>query len=92
VHVLSPIDSGCNQSPPWQLSGNHVRSGKGHADWVYLVLTLTVEGFRGIGGMINGQLLEVGTLQFSFEMTCKQDCELLLMQVLSTYILLESEG
>jgi len=75
------LDTGCSQSPAWQLNGDHVRSGKGHADWVYLVMTVTVDGFRGIGGIINGQLIEVGRLIFTFEMSCLHDCELLLMQV-----------
>lgn len=44
-------------------------------------MTLTVDGFRGIGGIINGELIEVGRLSFTFEMTCRHDCELLLMQV-----------
>ena len=75
------IDSGCSKAPSWQLAGNSVTSGKGHAEWVYLVLTLTVNGFRGRGGIVNGEPLEVGRLSFSFEMKCLHDCELLLMQV-----------
>ena len=78
------LDNGCNQAPAWQLNGNSVVSGKGHADWVYLVMTLTVNGFRGRGGIVNGELLEVGRLSFSFEIQCAHDCELILMQVIRT--------
>ncbi|CAG7786969.1 unnamed protein product [Allacma fusca] len=77
---ISPESNGCNQAPAWRLNGTSVVSGTGHADWVYLVMTLIVNGFRGRGGIVNGELLEVGRLSFSFEMKCAHDCELIFMQ------------
>ncbi|ODM99963.1 hypothetical protein Ocin01_06725 [Orchesella cincta] len=82
VHTtcISPEGNGCSSSPAWQLNGKYIQSGKGHASWVYLVMTVSVGGFRGLGGMINGELLEVGRLDFTFEVKCAHDCELLFMQ------------
>jgi len=79
--VCVNIDAGCSKSPAWELYGNYTQTGKGHAKWVYLVMTLSVSGFRGLGGIINGELLEVGRVKFEFEMKCAHDCELLFMQV-----------
>ncbi|OXA45682.1 hypothetical protein Fcan01_19695 [Folsomia candida] len=80
ITCISPEDTGCSNSPSWELHGNYTQTGKGHAKWVYLVMTLSVGGFRGIGRIINGELHEVGRVTFQFEMSCANDCELLFMQ------------
>ncbi len=80
------IDTGCSNSPSWELHGNYTQTGKGHEKWVYLVMTLSVGGFRGFGRIINGQLVEIGRVTFKFEINCAHDCELLFMQVSSTYL------
>ena len=41
---LSMDESGCATNEGWQVSGDHVHSGHGHQDNVYLVMTLEVDG------------------------------------------------
>ena len=63
------------------MAGEYVHSGRGHADGVYLVLSLAVAGFRSAGGVRNGAARQVGDVSFSFEVDCKTDCEFAFMQV-----------
>ncbi|XP_043246470.1 endosome/lysosome-associated apoptosis and autophagy regulator family member 2-like isoform X2 [Amphibalanus amphitrite] len=71
---------GCSSSKSWQAAGDHVHSGRGQADGVYLVLSLVVAGFRSAGGVQNGAARQVGDVSFSFEVDCKRDCEFAFMQ------------
>ncbi|XP_037070770.1 endosome/lysosome-associated apoptosis and autophagy regulator family member 2-like [Pollicipes pollicipes] len=71
---------GCSTSEGWQPAGEYVHSGRGHADGVYLVLSLVVAGFRSSGGLLNGAARQVGAVSFAFEVDCKTDCEFAFMQ------------
>ena len=63
------------------MAGEYVHSGRGHADGVYLVLSLAVDGFRSAGGLQDGAARQVGDVSFSFEVDCKTDCDFAFMLV-----------
>ncbi|XP_063598992.1 endosome/lysosome-associated apoptosis and autophagy regulator family member 2-like isoform X2 [Penaeus indicus] len=78
---MSSDDIGCNNSEGWQVAGDHIHSGRGHADDAYLVLSLKVGGFRG--REMGGRPMEVGRISFTFELSCASDCEFVFMEASS---------
>ncbi|CAL4108298.1 unnamed protein product [Meganyctiphanes norvegica] len=76
---MSADDTGCSSAEGWQLGGDHIHSGRGHADDAYLVLSLKVGGFRGREGFVSGRPMEVGKISFTFELSCTSDCEFVFM-------------
>ena len=62
--------SGCTTAAAWLPSGDHVRTGQGHAPDAYLILSLKIEkGFRGSA-----------SISFTFQLDCKADCQFVFMQ------------
>ncbi|XP_014663683.1 PREDICTED: UPF0577 protein KIAA1324-like homolog isoform X2 [Priapulus caudatus] len=76
--------TGCATPEGWQLAGDRVHSGLGHADDVYLVLSLQLNGFRSARAL--SKLTEVGRVSFVFELHCTADCYLYFIQDKSTVI------
>lgn len=69
------------------MAGDHISSGKGHADDSYLILSLKIGGFGGTESVINGKPSEVARLSFVFEMDCDDtkgpsECQLYLGMVM----------
>ncbi|KAK3864258.1 hypothetical protein Pcinc_028364 [Petrolisthes cinctipes] len=77
---MSADDMGCSTMDGWQVGGDHIHSGRGHADDAYLVLSLKVGGFRGREGFVSGRPMEVGRISFTFELSCASDCEFVFME------------
>ncbi|XP_071960106.1 endosome/lysosome-associated apoptosis and autophagy regulator family member 2-like isoform X2 [Antedon mediterranea] len=77
---LSMYGNGCATDDGWALSGNHIHSGQGHSDDVYLVLSVSTAGFRSKEGYFNGGAIEVGTVKFEFELQCVGDCLLFFLE------------
>ncbi|XP_047736368.1 endosome/lysosome-associated apoptosis and autophagy regulator family member 2 [Hyalella azteca] len=77
---MSADDAGCGPSDGWSPGGDHMHSDRGHADDAYLVLSLKVGGFRGRGGFVNGQPMEVGRISFTFQLDCSSECEFVFME------------
>ncbi|XP_042213922.1 endosome/lysosome-associated apoptosis and autophagy regulator family member 2-like isoform X1 [Homarus americanus] len=76
-----PADEvGCSKSDGWQVGGEYIHSGRGHADDAYLVLSLKVGGFRGREGFVSGMPMEVGRISFTFELKCASDCKFVFME------------
>uniref|UniRef100_A0A8C2JTC4 KIAA1324 like n=1 Tax=Cyprinus carpio TaxID=7962 RepID=A0A8C2JTC4_CYPCA len=72
-------NNNCDGLNGWEAAGDHVQSGVGRSDNDYLILTLTVPGFklpvsvRGVSGS------EYGRVTFEFETSCSSDCEFYFM-------------
>ncbi|XP_046636514.1 endosome/lysosome-associated apoptosis and autophagy regulator family member 2-like isoform X2 [Daphnia pulicaria] len=63
--------TGCTTAAAWLTSGDHLRTGHGHAPDSYLILSLKIEkGFRA------GR----GTVSFTFQLDCEGDCQFVFMQ------------
>lgn len=80
------IETGCATPEGWQLAGESIDSGIGHADDVYLVLSLELGGltqdytsFRSSEG--RGKTTEIGRVSFVFELQCSADCALYFFKV-----------
>ncbi|XP_022081097.1 UPF0577 protein KIAA1324-like homolog isoform X2 [Acanthaster planci] len=73
---LSLSGFGCSDEAGWQLADDHIHSGKGHADDVYLVLDLGLEGMQTEEGYYEGKAEELGVLSFWFSLECTSDCAL----------------
>ncbi|XP_064632414.1 endosome/lysosome-associated apoptosis and autophagy regulator family member 2-like isoform X4 [Lineus longissimus] len=71
---MSMDKSGCATTNGWIPTGDHITSGKGHADDAYLVLSLNVGGFKGNEGSFQGQAAEIAQLSFVFELNCTTKC------------------
>ena len=64
--------SGCTTAAAWLTSGDHLRTGHGHAPDSYLILSLKIEkGFRAGRGAVS----------FTFQLDCEGDCQFVFMQV-----------
>ncbi|XP_072181898.1 endosome/lysosome-associated apoptosis and autophagy regulator family member 2-like [Diadema setosum] len=75
---------GCASDDGWVLADNYIHTGHGHADSAYLVLDLTVEGFRSQESYYNGKAEELGTISFVFSMECEsKDCTMFFIEELS---------
>ncbi|XP_038068821.1 endosome/lysosome-associated apoptosis and autophagy regulator family member 2-like isoform X2 [Patiria miniata] len=73
---LSLSGFGCSDEAGWQLSDDHIHSGKGHADDVYLVLDLGLDGMQSEEGYFDGKAEELGVISFWFSLECTSDCVL----------------
>ena len=67
---------GCSDEDGWQLADDHIHSGKGHADDVYLVLDPGLDGMQTEEGYYEGKAEELGVLSFWFSLECTSDCAL----------------
>ena len=77
------VENGCVTKEGWQFSTDYIHSGKGHTDDVYVVLILRLAGFKG--HEFDSKSTHIGNVSFVFELNCKKDCELFLMQVNLNY-------
>ena len=69
---IGQTGNGCTTAAAWLTSGDHVRTGQGHAPDAYLILSLKIEkGFRGRG-----------SVSFTFQLDCIADCQFVFMQVI----------
>uniref|UniRef100_T1J4E8 MRH domain-containing protein n=1 Tax=Strigamia maritima TaxID=126957 RepID=T1J4E8_STRMM len=80
VSKCMSINDGCNSEIGWQTAGAYAYSATYHADGAYLILNMEVPGFNNIGGIVNGQSVDVGIISFSFELRCSSKCEFTFMQ------------
>ncbi|XP_042895596.1 endosome/lysosome-associated apoptosis and autophagy regulator family member 2 isoform X1 [Parasteatoda tepidariorum] len=71
---MSLEEGGCMSNVVWQPSGDHIRTTSGQSIDAYLILSLDVPGFRTKEKIINGQVAEIGTISFTFELICSQAC------------------
>lgn len=63
--------TGCSSAAAWLASGDHLRTGHGHAADAYLILSLKIDkGFR------TGR----ATVSFTFQLDCDGDCQFVFMQ------------
>jgi hypothetical protein len=65
----------------WIPTGDHITSGKGHADDAYLVMSLNIGGFKGSEGSFQGQAAEIAQLSFVFETNCSTKCAFFFIEV-----------
>ena len=71
--------TGCTTAAAWVTSGDHLKTGQGHAPDAYLILSLRVDkGFRGGRGAVS----------FTFQLDCEADCQFVFMQVINTFNLI----
>uniref|UniRef100_A0A8C1MVU7 KIAA1324 like n=1 Tax=Cyprinus carpio TaxID=7962 RepID=A0A8C1MVU7_CYPCA len=83
-------NNNCDGLNGWEAAGDHVQSGASRSDNDYLILTLTVPGFklpvsvRGVSGS------EYGRVTFEFETSCSSDCEFYFMAVSVSTNVIES--
>lgn len=77
---LEPDGSTCQSSAGWQVAGSHIHTTRHHSPGAYLLLSITVAGFRSKGGVTGGRRLEVGRVEFSFELDCAAECEFVFLQ------------
>ncbi|XP_071449238.1 endosome/lysosome-associated apoptosis and autophagy regulator family member 2-like [Hetaerina americana] len=77
---IEPDGSACSTAVGWQPAGSYIHSGHRHTDGAYLLLSLTVPGFRNKGGISAGHRLEAGRISFTFQLDCKGKCEFVFMQ------------
>ncbi|XP_072026533.1 endosome/lysosome-associated apoptosis and autophagy regulator family member 2-like isoform X4 [Amphiura filiformis] len=77
---LSWSGSGCSENKGWVLAGDSIHSSLGQADDAYLILQLSVEGFDGEEGFVDGKAIELGELSFVFSLECTADCGLFLLE------------
>ncbi|XP_076357562.1 endosome/lysosome-associated apoptosis and autophagy regulator family member 2-like isoform X1 [Tachypleus tridentatus] len=80
ARCLTLEDGGCQTKAAWQPEGNFIRSGFGHREDAYLILSLEVLGFRTKEQLANGQAVEIGRISFTFEVECEKECEFVFMQ------------
>ncbi|XP_026142946.1 UPF0577 protein KIAA1324-like isoform X1 [Carassius auratus] len=72
-------NNNCDGSNGWEVAGDRVQSGAGRSDNDYLILTLTVPGFKlpvSVRGVSDS---EYGRITFEFETSCSADCEFYFM-------------
>jgi hypothetical protein len=68
--------TGCTTAAAWLTSGDHLRTGHGHAPDSYLILSLKIEkGFRAGRGAVS----------FTFQLDCDGDCQFVFMQVIQFF-------
>nr|XP_014351906.1 PREDICTED: UPF0577 protein KIAA1324 homolog [Latimeria chalumnae] len=64
----------------WEVAGDHIYTAAGISDNDYMILTLTVPGFRPPQSVAeDSENKEVAKITFVFETTCTTDCELYFM-------------
>ena len=81
MHVLS-TDRGCNGQLGWvSTEDSSMHTTQGHADDAYIVLGLTVGGFKGRRQILFSKPVAVANISFVFEQKCQGDCILFFMMV-----------
>jgi len=80
ANCLSSRGRGCASKDGWIPAGDHINSGQGHSDDVYLMLNLKIGGFRGKEEVLRGRPITVGKISFVFELECEGDCRLTFMK------------
>ncbi|XP_034231300.1 UPF0577 protein KIAA1324-like homolog [Thrips palmi] len=88
---LEPDGSTCQSGAGWQVAGTYIHTTRHHSSGAYLLLSITVAGFRSKGGVtVTGaaggaaRRLEVGRVEFSFELDCNAECEFVFLQTSDT--------
>lgn len=83
--------SACGSGAGWQVAGTYIHTTRHHSSGAYLLLSITVAGFRSKGGVtVTGaaggaaRRLEVGRVEFSFELDCAAECEFVFLQTSDT--------
>uniref|UniRef100_A0A8C2AXN7 KIAA1324 like n=1 Tax=Cyprinus carpio TaxID=7962 RepID=A0A8C2AXN7_CYPCA len=76
----------------WEVAGDHVQSGAGRSDNDYLILTLTVPGFKLPVSVRGASDSEYGRITFEFDTSCSADCEFYFMTVSVTNVIESWEG
>ena len=79
--ILIHTERGCASDEGWITALDHVHSGMGHADDVYLVLSLSVGGFQGKDQIMKGKAVPVAEITFTFSTECTGDCSFVFMKV-----------
>jgi hypothetical protein len=77
--MITPVflERGCASDEGFQLRGNSLDSGYGHADDARLLLFLGTDGFK-TSNLAPG----LGTVTFEFEMKCEGPCHMSFYQVM----------
>uniref|UniRef100_A0A4W3GT78 Endosome-lysosome associated apoptosis and autophagy regulator 1 n=1 Tax=Callorhinchus milii TaxID=7868 RepID=A0A4W3GT78_CALMI len=76
------IDEDCKEIKGWEVAGDHVQSAVGRNDNDFLMLILTVPGFRAPESVVKDtENAEIARITFVFETKCTADCELYFMVV-----------
>ncbi|XP_007892472.2 endosome/lysosome-associated apoptosis and autophagy regulator 1 isoform X2 [Callorhinchus milii] len=74
------IDEDCKEIKGWEVAGDHVQSAVGRNDNDFLMLILTVPGFRAPESVVKDtENAEIARITFVFETKCTADCELYFM-------------
>uniref|UniRef100_A0A8C2HPK8 KIAA1324 like n=1 Tax=Cyprinus carpio TaxID=7962 RepID=A0A8C2HPK8_CYPCA len=86
-------NNNCDGLNGWEVAGDHVQSGAGRSDNDYLILTLTVPGFKLPVSVRGASDSEYGRITFEFDTSCSADCEFYFMTVsVSTNVIESWEG
>ncbi|KAL1257061.1 hypothetical protein QQF64_012606 [Cirrhinus molitorella] len=72
-------NNNCDGLNGWEVAGDHVQSGAGRSDNDYLILTLSVPGFKLPVSVRGASGSEYGRITFEFETSCSADCEFYFM-------------
>uniref|UniRef100_A0A673KWQ1 KIAA1324 like n=1 Tax=Sinocyclocheilus rhinocerous TaxID=307959 RepID=A0A673KWQ1_9TELE len=72
-------NNNCDGLNGWEVAGDHVQSGAGRSDNDYLILTLTVPGFKLPVSVRGASGSEYSRITFEFETSCSADCEFYFM-------------
>uniref|UniRef100_A0A673LR48 UPF0577 protein KIAA1324-like n=1 Tax=Sinocyclocheilus rhinocerous TaxID=307959 RepID=A0A673LR48_9TELE len=72
-------NNNCDGLNGWEVARDHVQSGAGRSDNDYLILTLTVPGFKLPVSVRGASGSEYGRITFEFETSCSSDCEFYFM-------------
>uniref|UniRef100_A0A8C2FTW7 KIAA1324 like n=1 Tax=Cyprinus carpio TaxID=7962 RepID=A0A8C2FTW7_CYPCA len=72
-------NNNCDGLNGWEVAGDHVQSGAGRSDNDYLILTLTVPGFKLPVSVRGASDSEYGRITFEFDTSCSADCEFYFM-------------
>uniref|UniRef100_A0A673LTW7 UPF0577 protein KIAA1324-like n=1 Tax=Sinocyclocheilus rhinocerous TaxID=307959 RepID=A0A673LTW7_9TELE len=83
-------NNNCDGLNGWEVARDHVQSGAGRSDNDYLILTLTVPGFKLPVSVRGASGSEYGRITFEFETSCSSDCEFYFMTVSMSTNVIES--
>uniref|UniRef100_A0A671NJ01 UPF0577 protein KIAA1324-like n=1 Tax=Sinocyclocheilus anshuiensis TaxID=1608454 RepID=A0A671NJ01_9TELE len=83
-------NNNCDGLNGWEVARDHVQSGAGRSDNDYLILTLTVPGFKLPVSVRGASGSEYGRITFEFETSCSSDCEFYFMTVSVSTNVIES--
>ena len=72
----------CSTTAGWVPAGDRISTVFAPQDNnVFLVMMLSVAGFKGEAGSVDGKPIVLSTISFTFELTCDTPCQLLLLSV-----------